>query len=518
MEIGQIYLEEVNIKINGRDMSAKALIYENEHGKRTITDSSSGESVIKYISISEGVFYITNKRKLYYLGIDGIKKEIKSDLPHTTKDVFISTYKDKVLYAYGEIFALGPEGITMEFEEKYYNYVFVGSDNEKLYFFDEKDKALFKVTYESNLKEIIYQDIEKVKIIDGKIIYVTKCNYPADNRIYIADLSNPKNGKEVIVIENCQRVIDFNLRNDILVYSCEFFFNGDIINLYSLDVNDSSKVRELYRWKKKYYSEEDRIELNDDKIVFQKQVELQKYEEWHISYDGMKQAFIRLIDESVDANKILKEAKKELRQEIHKKGMFSPLLSVAALPLSKDEIEIIKDPITKGKKDGYSRAAKEFEPALIKMREECESIRNIHIKNKKEQDKYSDELLDKLKTLEEKKMHLNKIFEERTKSVESQFGMATGSLALNGPFEFLDVFNPLLLLRKSRYNKAEVEGYKEARGIFEEKIVIEKNKIIELKNECNEDMKKILQFIADILNEIACVELRIAEMKLMIGE
>ncbi len=34
----------------------------------------------------------------------------------------------------------------------------------------------------------------------------------------------------------------------------------------------------------------------------------------------------------------------------------------------------------------------------------------------------------------------------------------------------------------------------------------------------NEDGKKMLQFIADILNEISCMELRIAEMKLMIGE
>lgn len=502
MEVGQIYLEEVNIKINGRDMRGKTLIYENEYGKRTITDSSSGECVMNYIPTDEGVFYITNKRKMYYLGVDGKSNEVKSNLEITTKDVFVSTYREKVLYSnFGHHFVAGPDGVTVELHPQYGDYKFIGSNNEELYFFDGRNKEFFKVTYDSNEKVIIYNDIEKVKIIDGKIVYVVGCNYPAYIKIFIADLSNASSSRELIKIDECQRVIDFNLKNDILVYSCEFFFNGDIIKLYSLDVNDSSKVRELYKWKKKYYSEEDRIELNDDKIVFQKQVELQKYEEWHISYDGNEQTYIRLIDESVDAKRILREVKKELREE-----------------RIKEQIEIIKDPVTKGKKDGYSRAAKEFEPVLIKMREECESIRNLHIKNKKEQDKYSDELLDKLKTLEEKKMQLNKINEERTKGVESHLGMGSAFLALDGPFEFLDIFNPLLLLQKSRYNKAEVEGYKEARKVFKEKIDIEKNKIIELKNECNEDMKKILQFIADILNEIACVELRIAEMKLVIGE
>jgi len=517
VEIGQIYLEEVNIKINGREMCGKALIYENEYGKRPITDSSSGESVLKYISISEGIFYITNKRKLHYLGIDGINKEIKSDLPHTTKDVFVSTYKDKVLYAYGEIFAIGPEGITMEFEEKYYNYVFVGSDNEKLYFFDEKDKTLFKVTYDSNLKEIIYHDIEKVKIIEDKIIYVVKCGYPAYNKIFIADLSNPRSCRELIQINDCQRVIDFNFRNDTLVYSCEFFSTGDIIKLYSLDVNDSSKVRELYKWKKKYYSEEDRIELNDDKIVFQKQVELQKYEEWHISYDGMKQAFIRLIDESVDAKKILREVKAEARKASRADGL-SPLISLAFLPLSKENIEIIKDPVTKGKKDGYTRAAKEFEPVLAKIRQECEEIRNLHIKNKEEQNTQAEVLLDELKKLEVEKARLDKENEEKTKIIENKFGMSAGTLSVDGTLFITGIFNPLLMVRKMKYNKSEIEGYKEARTIFEGKIEIEKNKIIELKNECNDNMKQMLQFIADILSEIANVELRIAEMKLMIGE
>lgn len=517
MKLGRIYIEEVNTKINGRDVTIKALIFENENGKRTITDSSSGEYVTNYISTDEGVFYTTSSRKLCYLGVDGIGKDIKSDMPYTTKDVFVSSYKDKVLYSYGEIFTIGPEGITMEFEQKYYNYEFVGSDNEKLYFYDSKDKVLFKVTYDSNFKEIIYQDIEKVKIIDGKIIYVVKCDYPAYNNIFIADLSNPKAVKELIKIDDCQRVIEFNYRNDTLVYSCEFFFNGDIIKLYSLDINDSSKVNELYKWKKKYYSEEDRIELKDDMIVFQKQVELQKYEEWHISYDGKDQTYVRLIDESVDAKKILREVKAEARKVSKTEGL-SPLIPLAVLPMSKENIEIIKDPVTKGKKDGYARAAKEFEPVLAKIRQECEEIRNLHIKNKEEQNTHAEVLLDKLKKLEDEKARLDNVNEEKSKMVESKLGMSAGSLTLNGSFTLLDILNPLLLLRKSRYNKAEIEGYIEARKIFEEKIQIEKNKIIELKNECNEDMKQMLQLIADILSEIANVELRIAEMKLMIGE
>jgi len=318
MSKGQIYLEEFNIMVNNQKNVVDALIFENEDGKVMITDSASNEYVMKYAPTNDGVYYLTNLRKLYYLGTDGSHKEIKSNLPLITKDLFVSFYGDKALYAHGEIFAIGPDGITMELQSQYNNYEFVGSNNEELYFYDTKDKEFFKVTYDSSEKDVIYTDIEKVKIIDDKIIYVIKCDYPANNKIFIADLTNAKDVREVITIDDCERVIDFNFTNNLLVYSCEFFSSGDVIRLYSINVNKESEVEELHKWKKKYYFEEDRILLEEESIILFIQTELEKYEKWNIAYDGSKQKFVETVDEGLDVKQILKEAKEDLKNNSRK--------------------------------------------------------------------------------------------------------------------------------------------------------------------------------------------------------
>ena len=314
-----IYLEEFNIRINGQKKIVDALIYENEDGKITITDSTSNEYVEKYIPTTDGVFYITNKGEMHYLDVNGNRKKIKSGLEPTSKEVFVSLFGEKILYSnYGVYFAAGPDGITMELQSQYNNYEFVGSNNEALFFFDSREKKLFAVTYDSNEKNVIYTDIEKVKVLDNKIIYVTKCDYPADNKIFIADLSNIRVSREVITIDDCERVIDFNYSNNLLVYSCEFFSTGDIIKLYCINVNENSEAEEVFKWKKKYYFEEDRIELDEKYIILFIQTELEKYEKWNIAYDGSEQEFIETVDEGLDVKQILKEAKEELKNNSRK--------------------------------------------------------------------------------------------------------------------------------------------------------------------------------------------------------
>ena len=179
------------------------------------------------------------------------------------------------------------------------------------------------------------------------------------------------------------------------------------------------------------------------------------------------------------------------------------------------ELDVIRhpwkadDPVVEGKKAGYTRAAGEFKPILANLRRQCTKLKKDHENNKAELNKYSEQLLNKLKRLEEEKTRLKKYRDEKANEVESKYGVdisqSTGMLV----FDFSGLF------KKYKYKKAEIEGYEEAREIFEEKIKNEKKKIAELKKNCDEDIKKYMTLIGDILNEIALIKLDIAQIALI---
>lgn len=171
-----------------------------------------------------------------------------------------------------------------------------------------------------------------------------------------------------------------------------------------------------------------------------------------------------------------------------------------------------KDPVIAGKKAGYARAADEFKPILASLRRQCTKLRKDHENNRLEFDKYAEQLLKKLKRLEEERERLKKIRSEKSSEMDEKYGTETSHSS------GMIVFDFSFLLKKYRFNKAELEGYEEARIIFEEKIAKEKEKIAELKKYCDKDIKKAMTLITDILNEIAMLKLDIAQIELIIGE
>lgn len=168
-----------------------------------------------------------------------------------------------------------------------------------------------------------------------------------------------------------------------------------------------------------------------------------------------------------------------------------------------------KDPIIEGKKAGYARAAEEFKPILANLRRQCTRLMKEHDNNKLEFDKYSENLLKKLKRLEEEKKRLVKIRNEKSRDMDEKYGTDTAQTAGMLVFDFS------ILFRKYKFKKSELEGYEEARGIFEEKIKKEKEKIAVLKKRCDKDTRKAMTLITDILNEIAMIKLEIAQIELI---
>ncbi len=171
-----------------------------------------------------------------------------------------------------------------------------------------------------------------------------------------------------------------------------------------------------------------------------------------------------------------------------------------------------KDPVTAGKKAGYARAAEEFRPILASLRRQCTKLKKDHESNRFEFDKYTDHLLKKLKRLEEEKERLKKIRSEKSNEIEEKYGVeitqALGMFVLDFSW----------LFKKYKFNKAEIEGYEEARTIFEEKIKKEKEKIAELKKNCDKETKRAMTLITDILNEIALIKIDIAQIELIVGK
>lgn len=169
-----------------------------------------------------------------------------------------------------------------------------------------------------------------------------------------------------------------------------------------------------------------------------------------------------------------------------------------------------KDPVLAGKKAGYARAADEFKPILASLRRQCTKLRKDHENNRLEFDKYAEKLLEKLKRLEEERERLKKIRSEKSNEMDEKYGTETSQAT------GMIVFDFSFLFKKYKFNKAEFEGYEEARIIFEEKIAKEKEKIAELKKNCDKDVKKAITLITEILNEIALIKLDIANIELII--
>lgn len=218
----------------------------------------------------------------------------------------------------------------------------------------------------------------------------------------------------------------------------------------------------------------------------------------------------------------------------NKKGFWGGVLGPVGNPLGDifdngpsllDKVDMLfTDVETEGKKQGYTRAAAEYEKAFRAIEGEYNAAKKLIEYQKNMYDSQSDALIEKLEALERQKENLKKQVEQKAESVSAKYdipisqvqgSLASGTLIVGGPAT-VDVLGMIYKHKERKLREAERRGYLEAKELYETKIAKLKSDLAALKSKGSADVKKLLALIDEILDAIAEEQMKIAELKILL--
>lgn len=175
--------------------------------------------------------------------------------------------------------------------------------------------------------------------------------------------------------------------------------------------------------------------------------------------------------------------------------------------------DLFKDPKIEGKKKGYERAAKEYEPTFQKIKNEYEVTKKILENETASYNEKADALIKRLEDLERKEEILRRQvyrkYKGRSDVQDYEYPVdKTGYIYIDIIGFFLD--------RNQKFSEAEKQGYLEAKKVYEAKIAKLKKDLAILKNKGNLEIQKLLNMIDDVLNVIADERMKIAELEMLL--
>lgn len=199
---------------------------------------------------------------------------------------------------------------------------------------------------------------------------------------------------------------------------------------------------------------------------------------------------------------------------------------------TKEKIEVLfTDVETKGKKQGYDRAAKEYGAAYRKIERDFKETKEL-IENQK--NTYGDQayqFIERLEDLEKQKKALQDEvnFKANAYNIPARKIIGfTDARALGGGIEgfigarteptTIDILGMIYLYKEKKLRQAEQRGYAEAKELYETKIQELKEELRRLKEKGNSEIKMLLNQISQILDAIAEEEMQIAELKILLKE
>jgi hypothetical protein len=202
-----------------------------------------------------------------------------------------------------------------------------------------------------------------------------------------------------------------------------------------------------------------------------------------------------------------------------KKGPFS-IFDKGPSTIEKIEM-LFKDVETEGKKEGYTRAAKEYKKAFRAIETEYKQTKELFESQKDDYYNLSEKLIAKLEELEKQKISIKKQLERNTKDVSDKFHIPIGDVRkaamagtlISPSFGILDI---IYKHKEKKLKEAEQRGYLEAKELYESKIAKMRRELQELKKQGHADIKKLLDMISDILDAIAEEQMQIAVLKILL--
>ena len=185
---------------------------------------------------------------------------------------------------------------------------------------------------------------------------------------------------------------------------------------------------------------------------------------------------------------------------------------------------LLTDVETEGKKQGYTRAAAEYEKAFRAIEGEYNTVKKLIEYQKNMYDSHSNALIEKLEMLEQQKDTLKKQVDQKAKSISAKYDIpvsqvqdfcASGTLIAGGPAT-VGILEMIYKHKERKLREAEQRGYLEAKELYETKIAKLKNDLAALKRKGSTEVKKLLNLIDEILGAIAEEQMKIAELKILL--
>lgn len=190
---------------------------------------------------------------------------------------------------------------------------------------------------------------------------------------------------------------------------------------------------------------------------------------------------------------------------------------------------LLTDQTTKGKKEGYSDAASEYEAVYSDLKKKYEKLISDIESKRTDLDITSDKGLIELEKLEAERDRLKAELKNKVEDASGTFNISASSLRSSlssGSSRFFtsssmwghDFRDSIIAKKKKERMQARRDGYMEAKALYEEKISQLKDHYRKTKADADIKLSNYANRVSTLLNEIETIKFQIADLKLAIGD
>lgn len=190
-----------------------------------------------------------------------------------------------------------------------------------------------------------------------------------------------------------------------------------------------------------------------------------------------------------------------------------------------EKVEMLfKDVNTVGKKQGFERAAKEYEKAYSAIEKEFKKTKELIEKQKNTYETQTEELTEMYIHLKQLKAELERQVNLKANEVSLYYdipmeeiirNLKTGTLLIN-IFTFFPILGVIYNHKGKKLREAEQQGYIEAKDLHEEKIDKLKVELGRLRENADEDIQQLLSLISEMLDSIAKEQTKITDLAILL--
>lgn len=190
---------------------------------------------------------------------------------------------------------------------------------------------------------------------------------------------------------------------------------------------------------------------------------------------------------------------------------------------------LLTDQTTKGKKEGYSDAASEYEAVYSDLKKKYEKLISDIESKRTDLDITSDKGLIELEKLEAERDRLKAELKNKVEDASGTFNISASSLRSSlssGSSRFFtsssmwghDFRDSIIAKKKKERMQARRDGYMEAKALYEEKISQLKDHYRKTKADADIKLSNYANRVSTLLNEIETIKFQIADLKLAMGD